>query len=57
MMQVWNLWGGLIYLLAPPKTQVEGLEVTVQMAVPAPYYKSGECVVGEKRRCVMIVVL
>ncbi|KAI9541299.1 hypothetical protein NQZ68_031627 [Dissostichus eleginoides] len=41
MMQVCNLWGGLIYLLAPRKTQVEGLEVTVQMAVPAPYYKSG----------------
>ncbi|KAM7413563.1 hypothetical protein PAMA_020778 [Pampus argenteus] len=40
-MQVWNLWGGLIYLVAPPKTQVEGVEVTVQMAVPAPYYKSG----------------
>ena len=44
-MQVWNLWGGLIYLLAPPNTQVEGPDVTVQMAVPAPYYKSGECVV------------
>ncbi|XP_036976214.1 TRPM8 channel-associated factor homolog isoform X2 [Acanthopagrus latus] len=41
MMQVWNLWGGLIYLVSPPNTQVEGLEVTVQMAVPAPYYKSG----------------
>ncbi|KAG7235940.1 hypothetical protein INR49_001743 [Caranx melampygus] len=41
MMQVWNLWGGLIYLVAPPKTQVEGAEVTVQMAVSAPYYKSG----------------
>ncbi|XP_071392001.1 TRPM8 channel-associated factor homolog [Centroberyx affinis] len=41
MMQVWNLWGGLIYLVAPPKTQVEGAEVTVQIAVPAPYYKSG----------------
>ncbi|XP_047449379.1 TRPM8 channel-associated factor homolog [Mugil cephalus] len=41
MMQVWNLWGGLIYLVAPPKTQVKGPEVTVQMAVPAPYYKSG----------------
>ena len=44
-MQVWNLWGGLIYLVAPPNTQVADLEVTVQMAVPAPYYKSGECVV------------
>lgn len=41
MMQVWNLWGGLIYLVAPPKTQVYGVEVTVQMAVPAPYYRSG----------------
>uniref|UniRef100_A0A3Q1G6J5 Zgc:162193 n=1 Tax=Acanthochromis polyacanthus TaxID=80966 RepID=A0A3Q1G6J5_9TELE len=41
MMQVWNLWGGLLYLVAPPKTQVNGLEVIVQMAVPAPYYKSG----------------
>ncbi|XP_034404038.1 LOW QUALITY PROTEIN: TRPM8 channel-associated factor homolog [Cyclopterus lumpus] len=41
MMQVWNLWGGLIYLVAPPKTKVEGVEAIVQMAVPAPYYKSG----------------
>ncbi|KAI3354546.1 hypothetical protein L3Q82_019053, partial [Scortum barcoo] len=41
MMQVSNLWGGLIYLVAPPKTKVEGIEVVVQMAVPAPYYKSG----------------
>ncbi|XP_059188203.1 TRPM8 channel-associated factor homolog [Centropristis striata] len=41
MIQVSNLWGGLIYLVAPPKTQLEQGEVTVQMAVPAPYYKSG----------------
>ncbi|XP_061574970.1 TRPM8 channel-associated factor homolog [Cololabis saira] len=41
MTQVWNLWGGLIYLVAPPKTQLHGVEVVVQMAVPAPYYKSG----------------
>uniref|UniRef100_A0A673BCJ5 TRPM8 channel-associated factor homolog n=1 Tax=Sphaeramia orbicularis TaxID=375764 RepID=A0A673BCJ5_9TELE len=41
MVQVRNLWGGLIYLVAPPKTQVEGVEVIVQIAVPAPYYKSG----------------
>ncbi|XP_039987703.1 TRPM8 channel-associated factor homolog isoform X2 [Xiphias gladius] len=40
MMQVWNLWGGLIYLVAPPKTQVGEAEVVVQIAVPAPYYKS-----------------
>lgn len=47
MMQVWNLWGGLMYLVVPPNTKVEGLEVIVQMAVPAPYYKSGESVVGD----------
>lgn len=44
MMQVRNLWGGLIYLVAPPKTQVEGVEFIVQTGVPAPYYKSGELV-------------
>ncbi|XP_026224933.1 TRPM8 channel-associated factor homolog [Anabas testudineus] len=42
MMQVWNLFGGLLYLVAPPDTQVEGVEVIVQMAVSAPYYKCGE---------------
>ncbi|KAM8905010.1 TRPM8 channel-associated factor homolog isoform 1-T2 [Spinachia spinachia] len=47
MMQVWNLWGGLIYLVAPPKTKVEGSEVVVQMAVPAPYYKSGVTTAAE----------
>ncbi|XP_076590440.1 TRPM8 channel-associated factor homolog [Chaetodon auriga] len=41
MIEVWNLWGGLIYMVAPPKTQVDRVEVTVQMAVLAPYYKSG----------------
>ncbi|XP_028275278.1 TRPM8 channel-associated factor homolog isoform X2 [Parambassis ranga] len=41
MMQVWNLWGGLLYLVAPPKTEVKDTQVVVQMAVPAPYYKSG----------------
>lgn len=45
-MQVCNLWGGLIYLLAPPQTRVTGVEMLVQQAVLAPYYKSGESVVG-----------
>lgn len=49
-MQVWNLWGGLIYLIAPRNAQVDGAEVTVQVAVPAPYYKSGECVPPVCRR-------
>ncbi|KAK7882828.1 hypothetical protein WMY93_029002 [Mugilogobius chulae] len=42
MMQVHNLWGGLVYLIAPPNTQVTGAEVMVQVGVPVPYYKSGE---------------
>ncbi|XP_029704826.1 TRPM8 channel-associated factor homolog [Takifugu rubripes] len=40
-MQVQNLWGGLIYLLAPSQTRVTGVEMVVQQAVLAPYYKSG----------------
>ncbi|KAK2912776.1 TRPM8 channel-associated factor homolog [Channa argus] len=46
-MQVWNLWGGLIYLVAPPNTQVKGVEVIVEKAVSAPYYKSGETTAGD----------
>ena len=42
IMQVWNLWGGLLYLVAPPDTQVGGLKVTVERAVLAPYFMSGE---------------
>ncbi|XP_061574974.1 TRPM8 channel-associated factor homolog [Cololabis saira] len=41
LMQVWNLWGGLIYLVAPCDIKVEEEEVVVQVAVSAPYYKSG----------------
>lgn len=44
--QVRNLWGGLIYLLAPSQTRVSGVEMLVQQAVLAPYYKFGESVVG-----------
>lgn len=45
-MQVRNLWGGLIYLLPPSQTRVTGVEMVVQQAVLAPYYKFGESVVG-----------
>uniref|UniRef100_A0A3B4AWN7 Peptidase M60 domain-containing protein n=1 Tax=Periophthalmus magnuspinnatus TaxID=409849 RepID=A0A3B4AWN7_9GOBI len=41
MMLVHNLWGGLIYLIAPPKTQLRGQKVVVQVSAPAPYYQSG----------------
>lgn len=47
-MEVHNLWGGLIYLLAPPQTRVTGVEMVVQQAVLAPYYKSGESGVALK---------
>ncbi|XP_038129337.1 TRPM8 channel-associated factor homolog [Cyprinodon tularosa] len=39
-MQVCNMWGGLIYLLAPRDVKVEE-EIVVEEAVSAPYYKSG----------------
>uniref|UniRef100_A0AAV2J3E1 Peptidase M60 domain-containing protein n=1 Tax=Knipowitschia caucasica TaxID=637954 RepID=A0AAV2J3E1_KNICA len=41
MLLVHNLWGGLIYFIVPPKTKV-AFTAVAQMAVPAPYYKSGE---------------
>ena len=45
MMQVFNLWGGLIYVVAPAKAQLQG-HIILQMAVAAPYYKFGECLGG-----------
>ncbi|XP_065136239.1 TRPM8 channel-associated factor homolog [Paramisgurnus dabryanus] len=47
MVQICNLWGGLIYLVAPPKTKVDGVEIVVQTAVKAPYFKSGETSVAD----------
>ncbi|XP_066522118.1 TRPM8 channel-associated factor homolog isoform X2 [Hoplias malabaricus] len=41
MPQMWNLWGGLIYFVAPPNSKVDGVEIVIQTAVRAPYYKSG----------------
>ncbi|XP_036414684.1 TRPM8 channel-associated factor homolog [Colossoma macropomum] len=46
-LQVWNLWGGLIYLIAPPRSTVPEMEVVIQTAVKAPYYKSGETSVSD----------
>ncbi|XP_028817787.1 TRPM8 channel-associated factor homolog [Denticeps clupeoides] len=45
--QVWNLWGGLIYLVAPPNSREEGLKLVVQTAVRAPYFQSGKTGVQE----------
>ncbi|XP_009289630.2 TRPM8 channel-associated factor homolog isoform X1 [Danio rerio] len=45
--QVCNLWGGLIYFVAPPESKVDGVEIVVQTAVQAPYFKSGETSVAD----------
>ncbi|KAL1278899.1 hypothetical protein QQF64_025572 [Cirrhinus molitorella] len=45
--QVCNLWGGLIYVIAPPHSKVDGVEIVVQDAVQAPYFKSGETSVAD----------
>ncbi|KAA0701821.1 TRPM8 channel-associated factor -like protein [Triplophysa tibetana] len=47
MVQVCNLWGGLIYLVAPPKSKVDGVEIVVQTSIQAPYFKSGETSVAD----------
>lgn len=47
MVQICNLWGGLIYLVAPTNTKVDGVEIVVQTAVKAPYFKSGETSVAD----------
>ncbi|XP_030633903.1 TRPM8 channel-associated factor homolog [Chanos chanos] len=44
---VCNLWGGLIYLIAPPKSQVKGMEIIIKTAIQAPYYKSDETTVKD----------
>uniref|UniRef100_A0A3B3U722 TRPM8 channel-associated factor homolog n=1 Tax=Poecilia latipinna TaxID=48699 RepID=A0A3B3U722_9TELE len=46
-MQVWNLWGGLIYLVAPRDVKVEDEKIMVQEAITAPYYKSGEFILSD----------
>ncbi|XP_018598447.1 TRPM8 channel-associated factor homolog [Scleropages formosus] len=47
MMLVSNLWGGLLYLVAPPNSSAGDLEIVVQWAVKAPYYKFGKTTVEE----------
>lgn len=49
---MYNLWGGLIYVIAPGKTKVYGLEVIVQIAVPAPYYKCGKCLASARTHAI-----
>ncbi|XP_078512420.1 TRPM8 channel-associated factor homolog [Lissotriton helveticus] len=41
-MTISNLWGGLIYILVPSGCQLGFVQVTIQGAVHAPFYKHGE---------------
>ncbi|KAK2916895.1 hypothetical protein Q8A67_001269 [Cirrhinus molitorella] len=45
--KICNLWGGLIYVIAPPQSKVDGVEIVVQTAIQAPYFKSGETSVAD----------
>ncbi|XP_048872273.1 TRPM8 channel-associated factor homolog [Brienomyrus brachyistius] len=36
-----SLWGGLLYLIVPPKSQLGSLHIVVENAVKAPYFKLG----------------
>ncbi|XP_060800160.1 TRPM8 channel-associated factor homolog [Neoarius graeffei] len=47
MLLVCNLWGGLIYIIAPCKSKVDEVEVVVQTAIKAPYYKFGQTSVAD----------
>ncbi|XP_023689294.1 TRPM8 channel-associated factor homolog [Paramormyrops kingsleyae] len=47
MILVSNLWGGLLYLVAPPNSTVGDFEIHAQWAILAPYYKSGKTTVAE----------
>ncbi|MBN3304110.1 TCAF factor, partial [Amia calva] len=40
--EVSNLWGGLLYLVVPNNMRFGDLEIKVDKAVRAPYYKSGQ---------------
>ncbi|XP_062872473.1 TRPM8 channel-associated factor homolog [Trichomycterus rosablanca] len=47
MVQVSNLWGGLIFLISPSTSKVKGAEFVVQTSIRAPYYKSGVTTVAD----------
>ncbi|XP_013360119.1 PREDICTED: TRPM8 channel-associated factor 2 [Chinchilla lanigera] len=46
------LWGGLIYIIVPKGSQLGPVPVTLQRAVPAPYYKLGKTSQEEWRSCI-----
>lgn len=40
--KVSNLWGGLIYIIVPKGAKLGPVDITVEEAVMAPYYKGGK---------------
>lgn len=36
------LYGGLLYIIVPPKYNQDNVSITISGAVSAPYYKMGE---------------
>ncbi|XP_026643361.1 TRPM8 channel-associated factor 2-like [Microtus ochrogaster] len=46
------LWGGLLYVVVPKDCQMGSVSVTIQKAVPAPYYKLGKTTLEEWKSCI-----
>ncbi|XP_038176180.1 TRPM8 channel-associated factor 2-like [Arvicola amphibius] len=46
------LWGGLLYVVVPKDCQLGSVSVTIQKAVPAPYYKLGKTSLEEWKSCI-----
>ncbi|XP_057628882.1 TRPM8 channel-associated factor 2-like isoform X2 [Chionomys nivalis] len=46
------LWGGLLYVVVPKGCQLGSVSVTIQKAVPAPYYKLGKTTLEEWKSCI-----
>ncbi|XP_019570923.2 TRPM8 channel-associated factor 2 [Rhinolophus sinicus] len=44
------LWGGLLYVIVPKGSKLGPMPITIQRAVPAPYYKLGKTSLEEWKR-------
>ncbi|MBN3292253.1 TCAF factor, partial [Polypterus senegalus] len=44
---IFNLWGGLIYIVVPKGSELGTITVTVEGAAPAPYFRLGQSCVAE----------
>ncbi|XP_006159648.1 TRPM8 channel-associated factor 2 [Tupaia chinensis] len=46
------LWGGLLYIIVPKGSRLGSVSVTIERAVPAPYYQLGKTSLEEWRHCI-----